>query len=162
LKRKKPMKKIARSQRTRLQVYFALSTEFLLKPENKFCLTCQVRREHGENILIQIATEVHHWAGRIGRLLCYVPFFRPSCRGCRDWPHTNATKAREWGLLAPAPLWNVFPGNGWVLPPIEYGFLTATPYGFQRASSEPSLSRATMISDCFGSGFGVAAGASYR
>ncbi len=107
--RKKPMKKIARSRRRAMSEYFALSTKFLLRPENALCLICKVRREHGENILIQAATEVHHFAGRIGRLLCYVPFFRPSCRGCREWPHQHPVKAREWGLLALPAQWNVFP-----------------------------------------------------
>lgn len=109
LERKKPMKKMARSRRREMAQYFALSTKFLLQPENALCLICQVRREHGENILIQVSTEIHHWAGRIGRLLCYVPFFRPSCRGCRDWPHQNTVKAREWGLLAPPAQWNTYP-----------------------------------------------------
>lgn len=107
--RKKPMKKIARSRRRAMAEYFALSTKFLLRPENALCLICKVRREHGEDILIQPATEVHHWAGRIGRLLCYVPFFRPSCRGCREWPHQHVATAREWGLLSPPAQWNVFP-----------------------------------------------------
>jgi hypothetical protein len=109
LKRKKPMKKIARSRRREMGEYFALSTAFLLRPENENCLICTVRREHGENILINCATEIHHWAGRIKRLLCYVPFFRPSCRGCREWPHQNPATAREWGLLAPTGQWNHFP-----------------------------------------------------
>jgi hypothetical protein len=109
--RKKPLKKIARSRRRVMQKYFAISTAFLLRPENALCLICQVRREHGENILINCATEIHHWAGRIGRLLCYVPFFRASCRSCRDWPHENKEKARAWGLLAPITQWNVFPGS---------------------------------------------------
>lgn len=111
IQRKKPMKKIARSRRREMAEYFALSTEFLLRPENYLCVICQVRREHGENILINCATEIHHWAGRCKRLLCYVPFFRPSCRGCRDWPHQHGETAREWGLLAPAPRYNVFPGK---------------------------------------------------
>lgn len=112
IKRKKPLKKVSRSKRKALSIYFPLQEEFLEQPENKFCLICTVRREHGENILVQLATEVHHWAGRIGRLLCYVPYFRPSCKSCREWPHQHGTQAREWGLLAPASQWNVFPGNG--------------------------------------------------
>lgn len=92
--------------------YWILSAAFLARPENLFCIICTVRREHGENILVNLATEVHHWAGRIKRLLCYVPFFRPSCRSCRDWPHENKTKARLWGLLAPITQWNRFPVNG--------------------------------------------------
>lgn len=112
LKRKKPIKKLSRALRSRLKVYFTLTTEFLLRPENALCLICQVRREHGENILIQPATEVHHFRGRRGRLLCWVPGFRPSCRGCRDFPHDNKKQARELGLLAPAVLYDVFPGDG--------------------------------------------------
>lgn len=111
IERRSPLKKIAKSRRRQMAEYFALSTAFLLKPENGLCAICTVRREHGENILVQIATEIHHFAGRIGRLLCYVPFFKPSCRGCRSWPHDNPEKARAWGLLASPARWNVMPGN---------------------------------------------------
>jgi hypothetical protein len=106
------LKKVSQGRRTRLTAYYALAGAFLRQPQNKYCLICTVRREHGENILIGSATEVHHWAGRIGRLLCYVPYFRPSCFGCRSFPHDHPKEAREWGLLAPAPQWNRFPGNG--------------------------------------------------
>jgi hypothetical protein len=112
IKRVKPLKKVSRSQRHRLAAYMALAEAFLKQPENKHCLICIVRREHGENILINLATEVHHWAGRIGRLLCYVPYFRPSCYRCRTFPHDHPKEARDWGLLAPANQWNVFPGDG--------------------------------------------------
>lgn len=103
------LKRASKGLKAEQAKYFKLSAAFLARPENRFCIICIVRREHGENILINFATEVHHWAGRIGRLLCYVPFFRPSCRHCRDWPHENKTKARLWGLLAPITKWNVFP-----------------------------------------------------
>jgi hypothetical protein len=106
------LKKVSLGHRKRLTAYYALAGAFLKQPENKFCLICTARREHGENILIALATEVHHWAGRMGRLLCYVPYFRPTCFGCRMFPHDHPKEAREWGLLAPAPQWNVFPGNG--------------------------------------------------
>lgn len=112
LKRKKPLKKRGRALRNRLRVYFEVSTAFLLRLENRLCLICVVRREHGENITVNVATETHHHRGRIGRLLCWVPGFRPSCYRCRLWPHDNPEKAREWGLLAPAAQYNVFPGDG--------------------------------------------------
>lgn len=112
VRRIKPLKKLGRAKRRALAVYLALKEDFLALPENKWCLICIVRREHGENILINLATEIHHFFGRIGRLLCYVPGFRPSCFTCRSWPHDHPKEAREWGLLAPAPLWNRFPGNG--------------------------------------------------
>lgn len=111
LKRVKPLKKVAKAKRNALRGYYALQAAFLSQPENQFCLICIVRREHGENILVNLATEVHHWAGRIGRLLCYVPFFRASCFRCREWPHQHAETAREWGLLAPPAQYNVFPGD---------------------------------------------------
>lgn len=109
VKKRKPLKKQSRALRTRSRVYFALTHEFLSREENRLCEICTRRREAGENILIQPATEVHHWAGRIGRLLCYVPYFKASCFNCREWPHRHPTKARDIGLLAPAALWNVFP-----------------------------------------------------
>lgn len=112
IKRQKPIKKVSRSLRERLKVYQFLAAQFLALPENKLCLICTVRREHGENIVINCATEIHHLAGRIKRLLCYVPFFRASCFPCRTWPHDYPAQAREWGLLAPATQWNRFPDEG--------------------------------------------------
>lgn len=106
------IKRISKGLKAEQSKYRTISAAFLARPENKFCIICVVRREHGENILVNLATEVHHWAGRIKRLLCYVPFFKPSCRSCRDWPHENKTKARLWGLLAPITQWNRFPVNG--------------------------------------------------
>jgi hypothetical protein len=107
--RKRPVKKMGRARRSRLKEYYALTLEFLRREENRLCLICQVRREHGENICIQPATEVHHHRGRRGRLLTWVPGFRPSCYGCRLWPHDNKRLAREYGLLASTVLYDVFP-----------------------------------------------------
>jgi hypothetical protein len=112
LKRRRGIKKVSRARRTSLARYMALAGAFLSLPENRLCLICQTRREHGENILINRATEIHHYRGRRGRLLCWVPGFRPSCFGCRLWPHDYPKLAREYGLLAPAPLWEVFPVDG--------------------------------------------------
>jgi hypothetical protein len=112
LKRTRGIKKVSRARRTSLARYMALAEAFLSLPENRLCIICQTRREHGEDILINFATEVHYWAGRVGRLLCYVPYFRPSCFRCRSFPHDHPKEAREWGLIAPAPLWNVFPIDG--------------------------------------------------
>lgn len=110
--RRTKIKRVSKGLKAEQAKYFKLSAAFLAQPENRFCIICIVRREHGENILINFATEVHHFAGRIKRLLCYVPYFKPSCRHCRDWPHENKSKARLWGLLAPITKWNVFPSSG--------------------------------------------------
>lgn len=89
--------------------YRRLAAAFLARPENRLCWICVIRREHGENILINLATEVHHWALRAGRLLCYVPYFRASCFRCREFPHKNTKLAREMGVLAPVNICGVFP-----------------------------------------------------
>lgn len=92
--------------------YRKLAAVFLSQPENKWCVCCTLRREVlGENILRNQSAEIHHWAGRIKRLLCYVPYFRAFCYHCREWPHQNPEKARELNILAPAHLWEVYPGD---------------------------------------------------
>lgn len=107
--RKTPLRKVSRSLARRLREYFKLTAAFLARPENTWCWICDVRREHGENICRNQSTEVHHHRGRAGRLLTWIPGFRASCRGCREWPHQNQKIAREWGVLAPAAQFNVFP-----------------------------------------------------
>lgn len=106
------LKRESKGRKAELAKYRKLAKEFLARPENQFCWICQVRRESGENILINFATEVHHWALRYGKLLCYVPYFRASCFRCRDFPHENKTRARELGVLAPLHLCGVFPSSG--------------------------------------------------
>lgn len=92
--------------------YRKVSAVFLARPENKWCICCTLRREVlQENITRNQATVIHHWAGRIGRLLCYVPYFKAFCSGCPPWPHEHPKEARELNLLAPAHLWEVFPGD---------------------------------------------------
>lgn len=92
--------------------YQKLSYVFLHQLENKWCVCCTLRQTVlGEDILINYSSEVHHWAGRIKKLLCYVPYFRAFCYHCREWPHLNKIKARELGLLAPAHLWEVYPSD---------------------------------------------------
>lgn len=98
LKRKKPLKKISKSQRRKLSEYYAVQKEFLARPENRYCRICEARREHGENKLINLSTEVHHRSGR-GKNLSNVSEFVASCNSCRLWPHTNPKLAREWNLL---------------------------------------------------------------
>lgn len=108
-----PLRRVSKGLAAEQRKYRKIEAKFLAQPENKWCICCTIRREKlGENILRNQATEIHHWAGRIGRLLCYVPYFRAFCFRCRSWPHDHPKLARELGLLAPARLWNVFPGNG--------------------------------------------------
>lgn len=108
--KRSPLAKRSKGLKSNLARYKKVAGEFLCRPENHWCICCTIRREVlGERILRRYAVEVHHWAGRIGRLLCYVPYFKAFCRECREWPHNNARLARKLGLLAPASKWEVFP-----------------------------------------------------
>lgn len=111
--KRSPLKRESKGLKAERAKYWKLSAVFLAQPENTWCICCTLRREKlGENILRNQSTEVHHFAGRIGRLLCYVPFFRAFCKPCRSWPHDHPSQARELNLLAPPALWNHFPVDG--------------------------------------------------
>ncbi len=99
LKRKKPMRRVSRKQRSRLSEYYPIQKEFLSRPENKYCLICKVRKGLGERIRIHQATEVHHCAYRHGNLLFDTSYFAPSCKHCRSWPHENVLLAEKYGLI---------------------------------------------------------------
>lgn len=47
------------------------------------------------------ATDIHHFAGKQGKLLCHERFFILVCRGCHRAIHDHPAIARELGLLAP-------------------------------------------------------------
>lgn len=106
---RKPIKKMAKSRREQMKTYYAVRREFLsTRPD---CECCLRRRESGEDILLQPATENHHFRGRIGRLLCDTRFFVAVCFQCsRFWIHQNVTKARDIGVLCQPRDWNVYPG----------------------------------------------------
>lgn len=106
------LKRASKGLKAEQAKYRRLSAKFLAMPENKWCEICERRRGAGENIVRHDATETHHYAGRIGRLLCYVPYFIASCWHCRLWPHQNPKRARELRLLAPSSQWNQFPVDG--------------------------------------------------
>lgn len=135
-KRDRPLAKRSKKMQRQQAEYGPTQKAFLALPENRLCLLCVCRsvnvpledikegiqrlggdgierwlRRITPNVELRPATEVHHWAGRIGRLLCYTPFFIPSCYGCRLWPHAQTKEARRLGLLAPAEKFNVFPEN---------------------------------------------------
>lgn len=110
--KRSPLKRQSKGLKAEQAKYRKLAAVFLARPENAWCLCCTLRRERlGENILRNQSVEIHHWAGRIGRLLCYVPYFRAFCNACRTFPHEHPSLARELNLLAPAHLWNHYPSD---------------------------------------------------
>jgi len=98
--KKTPLKKISKSHRKKLKTYYEIRNEFLAT--HPACAICLVLGQSPAP-----ATETHHIRGRSGSLLCDVRGLVPSCRGHREWPHENPTKARELGVLAEASLWGV-------------------------------------------------------
>ena len=52
------------------------------------------------------ATEVHHYAGRAGKLLLEESLWLAICRSCHTDIHNQPTIARHLGLLAPLGVWN--------------------------------------------------------
>lgn len=105
-----PLRRQGKALKANLARYRKLVAVFLAQPENQWCICCTLRREKlCENIVCNQSVEVHHFAGRIGRLLCYVPYFRPFCNACRLWPHEHPATARELNLLVSAKLWNCYP-----------------------------------------------------
>lgn len=103
-KPRKPLRKVSKAKAKKLRdLYFPTRNKFL--KENPHCAICVIR----EIIPPRRATEVHHIRGRAGSLLWDTRFFSSSCRACREWPHENATLARELGILAEAKDWNVVP-----------------------------------------------------
>ena len=98
---KKETAKRAREKRD----YYALCAKWL--PLHPVCGICLVRGVEKP----RRATEVHHYRGRLGRLLCDTRFFISSCRDCREFPHEHPKEARELGILSSPAEWNVYPGD---------------------------------------------------
>lgn len=53
--------------------------------------------------------DIHHTHGRIGRLLCYIPWFLPVCRSCHSKIEVRKEDARKNGYLCEKGLWNKQP-----------------------------------------------------
>ena len=107
--KRKPLKKVSRARKTQMRHYFEIRNAFLAKPENQGCVVCTLLAAAGKTTGVNLATEVHHIRGRIGRLLCDERFFAGTCRPHREWPHENTIQARAWGILAGPHEWNRFP-----------------------------------------------------
>ena len=74
--------------------YNKLRKAFLSLSENEFCSVAKIVLK--EN---RVATEVHHKAGRKGKLLCYVPYFLAVSREGHNWIDNNPTEAYKLGFL---------------------------------------------------------------
>lgn len=59
-----------------------------------------------QNFCDHEAQEIHHYAGRRGRLLLYKALWVPLCLTCHRWVTDNTTEARLRRLTCPEGQWN--------------------------------------------------------
>lgn len=53
-----------------------------------------------------VDSTIHHFFGRTGALLCWVPGFRMACMPCHNWIETHRNDSVRLGLRAPDSLFN--------------------------------------------------------
>ena len=93
-KERKPIKQQSYKRKQESYLYTKKRKTFLLQPENKYCpVAKEVFNES------RLACEVHHKAGRIGKLLNYVPYWLAVSRKGHLWIHANPEEAYEKGFL---------------------------------------------------------------
>lgn len=88
-KHEKPINKVSEKQKRLDKLYLKLRKAFLNKKENKFCAVYPK----------ELATEVHHTAGRIGDLYLFVPYWLAVSSDGHKWIHNNPKKAYKKGFL---------------------------------------------------------------
>lgn len=88
---------MSKSRATQNQLYTKLKVKFL--DEHPFCVRCC------DTIAPRYRT-VHHFYGRVGALLCWVPGFRMACMSCHRFIETHRNESVKLGLRAPDNLFN--------------------------------------------------------
>jgi hypothetical protein len=89
-----PIKRVSTSRAGQLREYTKVKREFLRT--HKHCFVCG-----------NLGHDLHHLAGRSGKLLTWVPMFRCACRACHDWIHRNPLEAFAKGYMSKG-MWNDF------------------------------------------------------
>lgn len=89
-----PIKPYSEKRKTESFLYTKKRKAFMELEENKYCFAAKLLFNE-----VHLCTEVHHKAGRKGKLLNYVPYWLAVCRKAHDWIHDNPTKSYELGLL---------------------------------------------------------------
>ncbi|MGD2113413.1 MAG: hypothetical protein PVG07_00060 [Acidobacteriota bacterium] len=111
-KKRKPIKQVSDKRRRESYTYTKKRKTFLSKEENKYCPVCKAvfdgiidpSEVHNPNEIFRNkglikAREVHHKAGRKGKLLNYVPFWLAVSRRGHLWIHANPAKAYKLDFL---------------------------------------------------------------
>jgi len=101
---RKPVRRVSSQRAKELARYAKLRVEFLATHSLCQCWTCL-----HPSFPMYPATQVHHMAGRMGKLLCHSEFWLAVCNRCYRWIHNNPSIARAAGLIAPVGQWNKQP-----------------------------------------------------
>ena len=97
----------SKKQATLDRTYSVLRKTFLKLPENKLCpvasyfVTQTINPIEERRLWLNSvdATEIHHKAGRVGKLYLYVPFWLAVSRKGHVWIHKNPKEAYQKGWL---------------------------------------------------------------
>ena len=93
-KKQKPIKPMSEKRKSQSYLYTKKRKIFLEKPENKFCPVAEVIFDE-----TKLTNEVHHKAGRIGKLLLFVPYWLAVSSKGHKWIHANPKEAYKLGFL---------------------------------------------------------------
>lgn len=94
MKPRKPLRRVSTKRAAQLKEYKVKRDVFLTL--NPMCELCGISK----------AMDIHHKAGRAGKLLCYTSLWMGVCRCCHDWITSNTARARERGFIVAKGHWN--------------------------------------------------------
>lgn len=92
--KQKPINQYSKKRKKESFLYTKKRRSFMELEENKYCKAGKII--FNETLL---TTEVHHKAGRKGKLLNYVPFWLAVSRKAHEWIHANPEQSYELGFL---------------------------------------------------------------
>lgn len=101
-KPRKEIKKVSEKRKAESYLYTKKRKTFLALPENKYCPVAKA--VFNETIE---AREVHHKAGRTGKLYLYVPYWLAVSRKGHNWINANPEEALERGFNLPRTSTNI-------------------------------------------------------
>lgn len=94
IKKHKPIKPMSEKRKAESYIYTKKRKAFLALQENQVCIVSKAVFNE-----TRLAREIHHKAGRKGKLLNYVPFWLAVSRKGHNWIHNNPEKAYQLGFL---------------------------------------------------------------
>jgi hypothetical protein len=107
----KPIKKASDKRKRESYLYTQKKNIFLALPENKYCPVAEAvyqgkipANQFQDSELVFncsgyfLTNQVHHKAGRKGKLLNYVPYWLAVCQFGHDWIHANPEQAYKLGF----------------------------------------------------------------